>query len=324
MELIPKTVHAPEIGQVWLNSPPLTLKELRGRVVLLDFWDYTCVNCIRTLPYLKAWHERYHARGLTTIGVHAPEFTFSRTRANVESAITAFGLPYPVVLDNDYSIWQAFANKVWPTKYLIDKDGYIRFFTMGEGNYDSTEEAIQQLLLDADPRQAKFPPLLTPLRDLDRPGALQYCRRPTPELYCGAARGRVANPEGLPEGKLTDYRYGETAAAADLLELDGWWLPGRECLAAAASVQDSRGSRLRVTVSAAEANLVAAPSEQGPGRFVATLNGQALGETRVDRPRMYPLFAGEEFRSGVLEIETRSPGLEFYALTFVGCMEKPS
>ena len=119
-------VRAPEIGRVWLNSTPLSFRQLRGRVVLVDFWDYTCVNCIRTLPYVQAWHERYRDKGLTVIGVHTPEFTFAQYESNVERGIREFGLTYPIVIDSNREIWKAFANRYWPTKYLLDKDGYLR------------------------------------------------------------------------------------------------------------------------------------------------------------------------------------------------------
>ena len=120
-------VRAPEIGRLWYNSPPLSFRQLRGRAVLVDFWDYTCVNCIRTLPYVQGWHERYGNKGLTVIGVHTPEFTFAQYESNVERGIREFGLTYPIVVDSDREIWKAFANRYWPSKYLLDKDGYLRY-----------------------------------------------------------------------------------------------------------------------------------------------------------------------------------------------------
>ena len=144
-------VRAPEIGRVWLNSSPLSFRQLRGRVVLVDFWDYTCVNCIRTLPYVQAWHERYRDKGLTVIGVHTPEFTFAQYESNVERGIREFGLTYPIVIDSDREIWKAFANRYWPTKYLLDKDGYLRWGHFGEGGYGECEQMIQELLREIDP-----------------------------------------------------------------------------------------------------------------------------------------------------------------------------
>src|ERR1700757_1600536 len=141
MPQISETVFAPELeGGNWIQHGPVSLKELRDKAaVLIDFWDYTCVNCIRTLPYVKEWDRRYRDKGLVTIGVHAPEFFFARSQANVEEAAARFGISYSIALDNDYRIWQSYANRYWPAEYLIDKDGYIRYFHAGEGDYAQTE-----------------------------------------------------------------------------------------------------------------------------------------------------------------------------------------
>src|SRR6185295_16828820 len=137
-------VHAPEFpaNAAWLQGGPLTVASLHGRPVLIDFWDYTCVNCIRTLPYVKEWHQRYSSLGLTVVGVHAPEFSFAREAGNVQRAVREHGIEYPVVLDNEYGIWQAYANRYWPAKYLIDGKGYIRGYHHGEGAYREIEEAL--------------------------------------------------------------------------------------------------------------------------------------------------------------------------------------
>src|SRR3972149_10012080 len=159
-------------GGQGFNADPTTLEALRGKVVLVDFWTYTCINCIRTLPYLKSWHEKYSEKGLVIIGVHTPEFEFEKNLANVQKAIADFGLKYPVMQDNDYSTWRAYSNRYWPAKYLIDRTGHIRYNHFGEGEYDTTEKAIQQLLsLDM--------PISNP--------SYQITAR-TPELYLGSAR----------------------------------------------------------------------------------------------------------------------------------------
>lgn len=185
MKIDKGTVRAPEIGRIWFNSPPLTMRQLRGRAVLIDFWDYTCVNCIRTLPYLKEWHERYKDKGLTVIGVHTPEFLFARYETNVERGIEEFGLSYPIVVDSNFELWEAFANRYWPTKYMIDAEGYLRYAHFGEGAYQETEQAIQELLREINPEIA-LPPLMAPLRESDAQGAV--CYRPTAELYLGHKR----------------------------------------------------------------------------------------------------------------------------------------
>ncbi|HYL96549.1 MAG TPA: redoxin domain-containing protein, partial [Terriglobales bacterium] len=195
-------VRAPEIGRVWLNSPPLSLRQLRGRVVLIDFWDYTCVNCLRTLPYIQAWHERYRDKGLTVIGVHTPEFTFAQYESNVERAVRDLGLTYPVVIDSNYELWKAFANRYWPTKYLLDGEGYLRYAHFGEGAYGDTEQAMQELLREINPR-LELPPIMEPVRETDRPGAV--CFQPSPELYLGHRRGRIGNNNGFREDEIADY-----------------------------------------------------------------------------------------------------------------------
>src|ERR1043166_9433641 len=189
-------VRAPEIGRVWLNSPPLSFRQLRGRAVLVDFWDYTCVNCIRTLPYVKAWHERYKDVGLTVIGVHTPEFTFAQYESNVERGVRDFGLTYPIVIDSNYEIWKAFANRGWPSKFLLDKEGYLRYAHVGEGNYRECEEVIQELLREIDP-DVLLPELMAPVREEDILGAI--CYPPTPELYLGHRRGRIRSEEHTSE-----------------------------------------------------------------------------------------------------------------------------
>ena len=162
-------VRAPEIGRVWLNSTPLSFRQLRGRVVLVDFWDYTCVNCIRTLPYVQAWHEHYRDKGLTVIGVHTPEFTFAQYESNVERGIREFGLTYPIVIDSNREIWKAFANRYWPTKYLLDKDGYLRYGHFGEGGYGECEQVIQELLREIEPA-IELPSPMEPVREEDHAG----------------------------------------------------------------------------------------------------------------------------------------------------------
>src|SRR2546423_7231464 len=176
---LPVLGEAPEFTgtQRWFNSRPLTMKRLRGRVVLIDFWTYTCINCIRTQPYLRAWDARYRARGLTIVGVHSPEFGFEKDAGNVERAVRAAGLRYPVVQDNDLKTWQAWGNEYWPAEYLVDRDGRVRYTSFGEGDYDKTERAIRALL---GARGAMARP-----RDIVVPSA-----QTTPETYVGAGRAQ--------------------------------------------------------------------------------------------------------------------------------------
>jgi thiol-disulfide isomerase/thioredoxin len=332
MELVPRTVHAPEISSIWLNSPPLSLQALRGEAVLLDFFDYTCVNCLRTLPYLRNWHEKYTVLGLRVIGIHAPEFYFSRTPGHVAHALGELGIQYPVVMDNDYQIWRAYANKCWPSKYLIDKDGYIRYYQVGEGGYEDFEDAIREVLRLRDPsvRLPERMPLLHPTDDLR---TLAACPRPTPETYLGVARGRVANPGSFEEGDLREFQFGNSIPEAGLPELSGWWGVGRECVEAAAS--NGAESALRLQFSASEVNLVLMPPPHGTAELRVSLNGRGIAvETRgkdltedetggtvlrVSQPRMYELIRSNVFFSGVLEVRSCDTGLQLFAVTFGTC-----
>jgi thiol-disulfide isomerase/thioredoxin len=336
MQLDAKTVHAPEFGQQWINSSPLSLKALRGQVVLVDFWDYTCVNCIRTLPYLREWHKRYSTQGLTIVGVHAPEFYFASVSELVQLAVRDFGLEYPILLDNDYQIWQAFANRYWPAKYLIDTEGYIRYFHPGEGNYGETETAIQMLLRERNPMLAELPPIMQPIRPLDEPGAIQACQRPTPELYLGAKRGRIANEGGMREDERFQYQFNNSKNRPkedDLIELDGIWQVRDQ----SSQAFPNPVSSLRLQYSAAEVNLVLAASAECPiARVDITENGKPLtpdarGEdvrydasgvsfVEVNRPKMYSLIQRNHFVTGLLQLDTRSSGLEVFAFTFVSCI----
>lgn len=322
-------IHAPEIGRAWYNTAPLAMRELRGRVVLVDFWDYTCSNCLRTLPYLKEWYRRYRDQGLTVIGVHSPEFNFARTAEHVEQAIREQGLEYPILLDNEFQVWQSFANRCWPAKYLIDKDGYVRYYHLGEGGYTETETAIQTLLHEADPA-LRLPPVVEPLRGTDQPGA--RCYPVTPELYLGAARGRLGNKEGYAENEVRDY-----AAASnfqpDVAFLEGPWFASKEFIASCPL--PDRPSRLQVRCTAAEVNLVMSAAETSGIEIELLVDGAPLipdeaGEdvrlsgsryvVRVHEPRMYRLLKSNRVATRLISLSAREPGLAAYAFTFVSCV----
>jgi cytochrome c biogenesis protein CcdA/thiol-disulfide isomerase/thioredoxin len=197
-DLAPKGDPAPEIipGGEWFNSPPLTLKSLRGKVVLIDFWTYSCINCQRTLPYLKSWWEKYKDKGLVIIGVHAPEFEFEKNPKNVEKAIADFGLTYPVVQDNNFETWRAYSNRYWPAKYFIDKDGQIRSTHFGEGDYDESEKIIQELLSETGTDLSQT--------EISNPEYKIYAQ--TPESYLGYDRMEfLASPDYLVRDALGSY-----------------------------------------------------------------------------------------------------------------------
>ncbi len=316
----------PELeGGVWVNTPPLTAERLRGRVVLVDFWDYTCINCIRTLPYLVEWYRRYEPLGLTVVGVHAPEFPFSAETGNVLRAIERFGINYPVVLDNDYALWRAFSNRYWPAKYLADKDGFIRYVHFGEGNYAECEMAIQLLLREISP-EAPMPDIMRPIRDTDIPGI--HCYRPTPELYFGSARSPLEATDDGPVRFELPERLEE-----DRIYLEGSWevkphyarpLPPRGvsasvhviCSASEVNVVvnplEERGFKVRVEVDSAPV----ASDEAGADVEVAE-DGSTL--LTVSEPRMYNVVRSGEFKKRRLTLRTESPSCALYAFTFVGC-----
>ena len=325
-------VRAPEIGRLWLNSPPLSFRQLRGRVVLVDFWDYTCVNCIRTLPYVQAWHERYKDLGLTVIGIHTPEFTFAQYESNVERGIREFGLTYPIVVDSDRKIWKAFANRYWPTKYLLDQDGYLRWGHFGEGGYGECEQVIQELLREINPNAA-LPAVMEPLREEDHLGAV--CYRPTGELYLGNRRGRIGNEGGLKEDSIAEYEF-----TGDLEEnffyARGRWASTAEYFEA---VEDGPHTLL-LKFEASAVNLVMASPRSASAEMVVLQDGkpltraQSTRDTRfragadggevsyivVDTPRMYFLVDNHEFGTHTLELRC-SPGIAAFAFTFTSCVD---
>lgn len=342
--LDPPVVRIPEFGQgEWLNtSAPLTREALRGRVVLVDFWDFTCVNCIRTLPYLREWHRRYSGAGLVIVGVHAPEFSFARMREQVAAGLKEYRIRYPVLLDNDYSTWTAYANRAWPTKYLIDAEGYLRYKHQGEGRYAETESAIHALLRQRDPDVA-LPLVMRPLRPEDRGGAA--CYRTTPELYAGLERGSLGNREGY--GGEVPVVY-EMPPLPDRVEpyfyAGGIFRAGREYL----SFAGHEKGVIKLPYHAAGVNAVLSPSPdpvalslglgsddlplvevRQDGEPLSALNAGAdirydengMSYVLAERPRMYELVSNPDFGDYELELVFRANGLALYAFTFATCVK---
>ncbi len=324
-------IHAPDLaGGYWVNSDPLTIESLRGKVVLLDFWDYTCVNCIRTLPYVGEWHRRYASHALAVVGVHAPEFTFAKDLEGVKQAVERFAIEYPVVMDNGYSIWQAYANRYWPAKYLIDHAGYIRYHHYGEGAYLQTEQAIQTLLRDISP-DADLPEPMSPVRESDAAGAV--CYRVTPELYLGLQRGRIGNPTGFVPKETSNYAD-PGAHAEGFFYLSGDWKADDEYVMKPWG--SGSGSSAAIKYTSKEVNLVMNPllgrtcraflvqddapldKEDAGEDVLFDQNGKAFID--VDGPRMYRLVNNREIGSHELTLSTETSGLALYAYTFVSCV----
>jgi thiol-disulfide isomerase/thioredoxin len=324
-------VRAPEIGRLWFNSSPLSFRQQRGRVVLVDFWDYTCVNCIRTLPYIQAWHERYGNNGLTVIGVHTPEFTFAQYESNVERGVREFGLTYPIVVDSDRDIWKAFAHRYWPSKYLLDKHGYLRYAHCGEGAYRETEEAIRELLKEINPSLV-FPPLIEPVRAQDQAGAV--CYRPSSELYLGHVRGRIGNEGGFKADSIADYTLpdelqeerfyakGQCASTAEYLESAG---EGEHSI-----VLKYEGSGVNLVMAAPRGNSCEVTIRQdgkplsrtqktSETRFRA-MNGGEKSYVVVQQARMYSLVDNHDFGGHVLELSCPA-GVAAFAFAFASCVD---
>ncbi len=297
----------------WLNSPPLTIESLRGRVTLVDFWTYTCINCIRTLPYLKAWDERYRAKGLTIVGVHTPEFRFERDAGNVRDAISRSGLEYPVVQDNDYVTWTGYGNQFWPAKYLIDAEGDVRYTHFGEGEYDVTEAAIRALLKESGERALGT---LARAQGVVVPGV-----EATPETYLGTKRARGWVPTA-PRSGTHDYR----AVPPEHLEPNAFSLSGRWHADGESARAVGRGAALRARVSGKSVYLVLASRADRPRRVRVLLDGRPIataqagkdvrsGVVRVVGQRLYHLVDLDATREHVLELRF-DPGVSGYAFTF--------
>ncbi|HXN14141.1 MAG TPA: redoxin family protein [Candidatus Acidoferrales bacterium] len=324
MPQLSETVLAPELdGGQWIQHGPVSLKALRDKaVVLIDFWDYTCVNCIRTLPYVVAWNKRYAQAGLVVVGVHAPEFSFASEGSHVAEAAARFGIEYPIVLDNEYAIWRGYSNRFWPAKYLIDAKGRIRYYHFGEGAYQETELAIQGLIRELNPA-ANLPSPMEPVRDSDRPGAV--CYRVTPELYLGHARGQFGNFEGVVRDRPHDYR--DVGPHVEGMT----YLAGRWSVEQESARSEGAGAAISLRYTAKDVNLVMAPPSGASVHAQITLeSGQRAGDDvtfegdrgfiTVDRPRMYSVVANDTVVSGSLTIRAEAAGLAVYAFTFISCV----
>src|SRR5215216_4825639 len=240
----------------WLNSVPLTPEELRGRVVLVDFWTYTCVNWLRTLPYLRAWDEKYAAQGLTTIGVHTPEFDFERDVDNIVAQARALRVPYPIAVDSDYGVWNAFDNHYWPAVYLADAEGQIRYHHFGEGEYAMTEMAIQQLLVEAGAKDVD--PDLVSVDPVGLEVAADYQTLRSPESYLGYGQATgMASPDGLRADAAHDY------APPTRLRRNEWAPAGEWSISARAATATAANARLVFRFQARDMNLVMGPAERG-------------------------------------------------------------
>lgn len=323
-QALPDEGAAPSIaGAVeWLNSKPLTDQELRGKVVLVDFWTYSCINCLRALPYVRAWAEKYRDAGLVVIGVHAPEFAFEKDLGNVRRAVGDLKIDYPVAVDNDYAIWRAFKNQYWPAHYFIDAKGRIRHHHFGEGAYDVSEKVIRQLLTEAG--QKSLPGDGVTITATGAQAAADMSDVKSPETYVGFDRAEnFISPGGAVQNVAHVYEPGPEP------RLNEWSLAGDWTVEAERAALNAAGGKIRFRFHARDLHLVLGPGESGaPARFRVTIDGAAPqdshggdvdgnGDGVVNEHRLYQLVR----QSGTVgdhlfEIEFLDPGARAFAFTF--------
>ena len=300
-------VPAPQLQGLtnWINSPPLTLPQLRGKVVLVDFWTYSCINCLRTLPYLEKWYQAYNNKGFVILGINTPEFAFEHDPNNVAAAVASHGIKYPVALDNNYDTWNAFQNDSWPADYLIDKSGNIRYVSLGEGDYGKTEQAIQQLL-------GLSQPLQTPA------GAVPITQSQTPETYFGTDRAQ--NYIGSPA--LNDGTASFMPASS--LAQNQWTLGGTWNIATQPITTVSGNNTLSFNVSAKDVYMVATNANGASDPVTVSLPASVAGEFGSDAPggtvmvnsaRLYHIVSLKELGSTTVTLHLPS-GVSLYTFTF--------
>jgi cytochrome c biogenesis protein CcdA/thiol-disulfide isomerase/thioredoxin len=293
----------------WLNSPPLTMQQLRGKVVLVDFWTYSCINCVRTLPYITDWDRKYRDQGLVIVGVHSPEFEFEKNIDNVKAAIAQHGIHYPVALDNHLDTWSSFNNRYWPAHYLIDRNGKVVYTHFGEGEYDVTENNIRYLL----GLKGNAAPLAV--------AQSGYSSEQTPETYLGYARAEsYAGKQHVAHDAQRSYEFPAT------LPVNGWALSGNWKVEGEKIIAAEPGAALRLNFKARKVFLVLGTASGQPLHAIIMLDGkEAAGSAGKDAPgnvvtvgrnTLYELIDQHKMKNGLLEIRAQQPGLEAYAFTF--------
>jgi thiol-disulfide isomerase/thioredoxin len=317
---LPNLGPAPNFRGVdaWINSPPLNISELRGKVVLVDFWTYSCINCIRTIPYLNAWYSKYGSNGLVIVGVHTPEFQFEKNYTNVLAAVKSFGIKYPVALDSEDVTWNAYNNQYWPADYLVDKSGNIRDMHIGEGGYGTTETLIQELLQDAGYSVGSG----VAANSVNATN-VNFSKIGTPELYVGSstARSPIGNAQGFSPGEVVDYTLSGSLQNSTVY-FSGEWYNAPDGMVAAGN-----DSRVYLIYDAKVANVVAQGnssmitvqldghnlSQAYLGSDLALKQGVASGTVGI--ARLYNVVDGPSYGWHELKI-LASPGFKLYTFTF--------
>jgi thiol-disulfide isomerase/thioredoxin len=317
---------APEFKGItsYINTNGTKLSDLKGKVVLVDFWTYSCINCIRTLPYLVDWNQKYSDKGLVIVGIHSPEFEFEKNIDNVKQAVARFGIKYPVLLDNDHGTWNAYQNNYWPRKYLVDSEGYIRYDHIGEGGYAETENAIRNLLAErsnqqgletSNLNQTKLIVPNTPSVDLNQ--------IKTPELYFGYqyARSQLGNIEGFNPEKTVNYTIPSSNLDTNVIYLQGLWKNNPDNMELVGP-----DGKITLVYSAKSVNIVAGGKGQvtvrEDGNGVQTNNSSkgndtdAEGKLSIDGQRLYNIADNTNYGNHHIEIDARGPGFKIYTFTF--------
>ena len=306
----------------WLNSPPLTPDALRGKVVAVDFCTYTCINWLRTLPYVRAWSENYADQGLVVVGVHTPEFSFEHDAENARRALAEMHVEFPIALDSDYAVWNAFTNHYWPALYLIDADGKIRHHRFGEGDYERSEKMIQQLLADAGAEHVDREIVDVVGTGPEAPADWEHLE--SPESYLGFQQAQsFASPGGIAAERSRVYQV------PDRLALNEWALSGEWTIGPESAVSRAPNARIAFRFHARDVHLVMGPADPGSaigfrvfvdGRPATDAHGSDVGADgtgKVDFPRMYQLVRQRgSIESRLFEIEFEAPGGEAFCFTF--------
>jgi thiol-disulfide isomerase/thioredoxin len=330
-------VKAPEFAQIsgYINTPdnsPLTLSSLKGKVVLLYIWTYTCINSIRPMPYIDDWNQKYSDNGLVVVGVHSPEFQFEKNFTNVKDAVQRFGIKYPVILDSDHGTWNAYQNNYWPRYYLIDSQGYIRYDHIGEGDYDQIEKSIQSLLAErAALMGAKEISFNTEPSTVIEPGSLYYVdlsQNMTPEIYIGynTARAPLGNPEGFKPEQTVSYSIPSTTNFnPHIVYLQGKWKNNPDNM----ELQSDSG-RIVLTYYGKAVNIIAggkgggvvSNDEEGGAAAALTSNNSlgvdlsSNGSFKIDGQRLYNLAIHSNYTAHSIVIDVKGKGFQFYTFTF--------
>ncbi len=293
------------VAKGWVNSPPLTPAALKGKVVLYDFWTYSCVNCVRTIPYIRSWYDRYRANGLVVIGVHSPEFNFEKNHANVRRAVKKLGADYPVALDDDMTIWNAFGNQYWPADYLYNRSGHQADVHFGEGGYTATENEIRKLLgvSSSSPRAVVH----------GHEGGTDGSGDITPETYNGSERGSAgfASPQPLTDGT-------QTFSAPATLEPNAHALSGPWTISGQYVQSAGPGSSILIEYQAGQVNLVMATAGSQPIAVKVQVDDRPPTTVRVQAADLYSLVSNGSTGVHTLRVTPAAAGLQAYAFTFGG------